>query len=243
MTVSIVLAILGAILGAVERRHATTKAKVAKSVNEANSAIIDSIEYIIEEASQMIGCWDTHTRATVYACVRRGSEFVLCPMGRRSYNPELAKAGRRFCRTGEGMLGAVWRGGDNGMAVANFPVDMRERRQWYMDSYGMSETVVDGLTMYPTSMFGVRLQYNREPVGVVLFECDDTNRPGRFDLEFLDVFENNERVRELLKILQSELYAIRGIVPELIHHETYHTVPTVDPKLLPERDGLSRDKD
>lgn len=235
VSASIILALVGAVLAAIEKRHSKTQSRIAGNMHDANAAIIDSLEFIAERISQLLECWDMHSRVTVYAAVKRGGEVVLCPLARRSYNPDLSKEGRTFCRADEGMLSSLWRGEGRGMAKAVFPVDRDEREHWYVSQYHMDEDTARGLTMYPISMFGVRLEYNREPVGALLFECDDQTRPARFDADFMDGYESNSAVRELVNVLQSEIYAVRTIIPGLIHHETYHSMPEVPVGMLPEK--------
>lgn len=235
ITASIILAAVGATLSAIEKRRSSRHEAEAAHVHESNSAIIDSLEYMAEVISNRLDCWDSHTRVTVYAAVRRGGEVVLCPLARRSFNPDLAREGRTFCRTSEGLLSSVWRGLRNGRVTAQFNGPKASRIEWYISKYGMDSRTAEHLTMYPTSMFGARLECNREPVGVLMFENDNEEGEAMFGPEFTDRFENDEVAAEMVEVLQANIYAIRSIVPNLIHHETYHSMPEVDVKDLPEK--------
>lgn len=87
VSASIILALVGAVLAAIEKRHSKTQSRIAGNMHDANAAIIDSLEFIAERISQLLECWDMHSRVTVYAAVKRGGEAVLCPLARRSCNP------------------------------------------------------------------------------------------------------------------------------------------------------------
>lgn len=243
---AIVLVVLGVILSAMQRVYSKRKTQDSQNITIAYSAIVDSVGHMAKRLSELMNRWDFHTRVTVYACVERAGRPVLCPIARESDNPDLKKPGRHFCKTEEGFLSNVWRGENGGIRTAKFPLDEETRKQWYMDKYHMPEEVVQNLTMFPTSMFGIRLMGNdRDVVGVILFECDDekdNNKLGTNLLDSLNLVEakgkrstlDAARFHELLDVLAGDLYAIREIIPDLIYHRTYHSMPQVSEKELPE---------
>lgn len=124
-----------------------------------------------------VGLWDEFTRISIYGHASdRGG--VLYLLGRASANPSIGRPGRPEYPDDTGYIGIIWRTNYFFKRWVNRASAVRSA----LDN-GYDEAQVEALSMIALSVWGVRLEQEGEPRGILLVESE---RRASFDASELD---------------------------------------------------------
>lgn len=168
------------------------------------AAVKDDLAECAKTVLRLTGDHD-RTRVTIYGFDHRRSTFI--PLVRVSANPELQRLGRREYPRDHGFIGQVWQKGSQSIRFVP-----SHRRQDYLDM-SMDPDEIDGLTMMPTSMLGVRLEFKDEAAGLIIVENDATDYRKRPSVEpYLDQVLS---LRGLLASTGALLFGMRDLLADV----------------------------
>ncbi|QAB18803.1 hypothetical protein Leucomu_13575 [Leucobacter muris] len=137
-------------------------------------ALRDAIQPLAHNLSAYLELTESHQRLSVYC--HHVSEFRI--LARVAKNPHFQSGGRSSYPETQGVIGTVWTGGNASVRAGN-----SETWEDWVARFGFTPEEAAGLKMKSHSIAAVRLEYNREPVGIVLIESENRNgiKPAQFE--------------------------------------------------------------
>lgn len=125
----------------------------------------------LSTSMQALGVLNANVRATVYYFQEGTFHYV----GRYSKNPMIAKVSTNKVVLNGGVLSKAWVNGiyEDLNDCPLYTANELEYFLYQLEKYGFNESKVRQLTMKPCQYYAKTIIENCEPIGIIVFECDE----------------------------------------------------------------------
>lgn len=149
-------------IGVPRRKELEDRLDTAEANAERSSrALVEVVQPIAHNLADHLELTNVSQRISIY-CHYDGEFRILSREAKRGDYKQFRRV--RY-PDDQGVIGRIWRDGDKTFQLGKD----QDWLNWTMD-FGFTETEAEGLPMRSVSFCGVRLEHNRERVGVILLE-------------------------------------------------------------------------
>lgn len=167
------ITVVNVAVATVRRKSRTALELQLREIRSGRKKDLITLEVVLGRAAVELAheceVWNAHTRISLYRHGVQAQSFIR--LARISLNPQLCNGGREFYPDSEGLIADVWTRGS--ASVRDLKEDREEWNEQLVKSMGYDLQTARRLTMQSRSLVGIRLDFDGEPVGVVIIESEN----------------------------------------------------------------------